>query len=45
MLWRGWGYYRDGKKAGAIADFNQALQENPYYQDAQYALDFIANNP
>jgi tetratricopeptide (TPR) repeat protein len=45
LLWRGWGYYRDGKKSDAIADFNQALQENPNYQDAQYALDFIANNP
>lgn len=45
LLWRGWGYYRDGKKAEAIADFNQALQEHPDYQDAQYALDFIANNP
>jgi tetratricopeptide (TPR) repeat protein len=45
LLWRGWGNYRDGKRSDAAADFNQALQENPYYQDAQYALDFITNNP
>jgi len=45
LLWRGWGRYRDGKKGEAIADFNAALQENPFYQDAQYALDFVATNP
>jgi tetratricopeptide (TPR) repeat protein len=45
LLWRGWGKYRDGKKAEAIADFNAALQENPFYQDAQYALDFVSTNP
>jgi len=45
LLWRGWGRYREGKRAEAIADFTAALQENPNYQDAQYALDFVATNP
>jgi tetratricopeptide (TPR) repeat protein len=45
LLWRGWGKYREGNKAEAIADFNAALQENPFYQDARYALDFVATNP
>jgi len=45
LLWRGWGRYREGKRAEAIADFTAALQENPNYQDAQYALDFVAANP
>jgi tetratricopeptide (TPR) repeat protein len=45
LLWRGWAYYRQGKQAEAIADFQQALQENPNYQDAQYALNFVYGNP
>jgi tetratricopeptide (TPR) repeat protein len=44
-LWLGWGLYRDGKKYDAITNFNLALEENPNYQDAQYALDFMKNNP
>lgn len=45
LLWRGWGRYRAGKTRDAIADFQAALQENPFYQDAQYALDFVTANP
>jgi tetratricopeptide (TPR) repeat protein len=45
LLWRGWGQYRAGKKGQAIELFNQALVENPFYQDAKYALDFVRNNP
>ncbi len=45
LLWRGWGYYRQGKLNEAIADFQQALQENPFYADAQYALNYAYNNP
>jgi tetratricopeptide (TPR) repeat protein len=45
LLWRGWGKYRAGNRNEAIADFQAALQHNPNYQDAQYALDFIASNP
>jgi tetratricopeptide (TPR) repeat protein len=45
FLWRGWAYYRQGKLTEAIADFQQALQENPNYADAQYALNYAYNNP
>jgi len=44
LLWRGWGLYRDGNAGLAIAEFNQALVENPNYQDAQYALEFVREN-
>ncbi|HEX6303719.1 MAG TPA: C39 family peptidase [Anaerolineales bacterium] len=44
LLWRGWSLYREGQTGQAIADFNQALAENPNYQDAQYALEFIREN-
>ena len=43
-LWHGWAMYRKGKISQAIADFEQALLENPNYQDAQYALDFVREN-
>ena len=45
LLWHGWGNYRLGNTNQAIADFNQALKENPNYQDAQYALDYVRQNP
>ena len=45
LLWRGWGRYRAGDRNEAIADFQAALQHNPTYQDAQYALDFVTSNP
>jgi len=45
LLWRGWGKYRAGDRSGALADFQAALDENPNYQDAQYALDFVYTNP
>ena len=41
LLWRGWGKYRMGDPFGAIEDFREALQYNPYYLDAQYALEFV----
>jgi len=44
LLWRGWGLYRQGKTAEAIASFRRALEENPNYLDAQYALDFVQEN-
>jgi tetratricopeptide (TPR) repeat protein len=44
LLWRGWGHYRLGDTTQAMDDFRQALQENPYYQDAQYALSYINQN-
>jgi len=44
-LWHGWAMYRLGKKTEAIADFQKALEENSTYQDAKYALDYMAQNP
>lgn len=44
LLWRGWGLYRDGRFDEAARQFEAALQENPNYQDAQYALDFVNAN-
>jgi len=45
LLWHGWAMYRQGNIDQAIKDFEQALVENPKYQDAQYALDFVHSNP
>jgi tetratricopeptide (TPR) repeat protein len=41
LLWRGWARYRLGDLSGAVDDFQTALEINPNYLDAQYALDFI----
>jgi tetratricopeptide (TPR) repeat protein len=45
LLWRGWGKYRAGDSIGAISDFQAALAENPFYQDAEYAIDYVNSNP
>jgi len=45
LLWHGWGLYRMGKKLQAIADWQKALEYHPGYEDAQYALNFVAANP
>ena len=45
LLWRGWGHYRQGETAAAIADFRAALAINSFYQDAQYALNFMGVDP
>jgi len=45
LLWRGWGKYRAGDSPGAISDFLAALAENPFYQDAEYAIDYVNSNP
>ncbi len=45
LLWRGWGLYRQGDSNAAIENFQAALAENPNYQDALYALDFVRANP
>jgi tetratricopeptide (TPR) repeat protein len=44
MLWRGWGFYRQGDKSQAIIYFNAALKIRPDYQDALYAIDYVTNN-
>ncbi len=43
-LWKGWALYRSGDRAGAEAQFKRALSDNPSYQDAKYALNFLASN-
>jgi tetratricopeptide (TPR) repeat protein len=45
LLWHGWAQYRMGKKLEAVSDWQKALEYHPGYQDAQYALDFVAANP
>lgn len=45
LLWSGWGKYRAGDTPAAISYFQSALEENPFYQDAEYALDYVAENP
>jgi tetratricopeptide (TPR) repeat protein len=45
LLWRGWGRYRAGETSKAIDDFNAALEENPFYEDAKYALEYVFANP
>lgn len=45
LLWRGWGLYRQGDNAGAIAAFRKAYQANVNSYDAQYALEFMGVDP
>ena len=45
LLWRGWGRYRAGETSRAMDDFQSALEENPFYQDAKYALEYVIANP
>jgi len=44
-LWRGWSLYRLGDRQGAIEAFRAALEANPTYQDARYALHFLGVTP
>ena len=43
-LWLGWAYYRDGAADKALSQFKKALYYNSNYSDAQFALDYLANN-
>ncbi len=44
LTWHGWALYRQGKRTEALKDFEQALQFNPGYLQAQYAIDFVKSN-
>ena len=44
QLWRGWGLYRQGKRAEAVESFQKALEDRPGYPDALYALDYVSKN-
>ena len=45
LLWHGWALYRQGETNKAIDDWRAALEANPTYLDAQYALDFVGAAP
>lgn len=45
LLWHGWGLYRQGDTSRAIAEWRAALEANPNYLDARYALDFVGAAP
>ena len=45
LLWHGWGLFRQGKEASAIAHFQQAYNNIPLSPDAQYALEFMGASP
>ena len=45
LLWKGWGLYRQGDKNGAVENFRKALEVNPGYQDALYALNYLGVQP
>jgi len=45
LLWRGWGFYRQGDTNAALRKFEQALEANPFYLDAEYAIDFVSSGP
>ncbi len=44
MLWRGWGFYREGKRENALNQFRAALKIRPDYEDALYAIEYVTNN-
>lgn len=41
LLWKGWGLYRAGQTFQALESFQKALEYNPNYSDAQYAIRFV----
>jgi tetratricopeptide (TPR) repeat protein len=45
LLWRGWAKFRIGEINSAIDDFREALEYNPNYIDAQYALEYLGVGP
>jgi tetratricopeptide (TPR) repeat protein len=44
LLWQGWGLYRMGDREGALASFEEALQVNPLYSDAEYGINYVLAN-
>jgi Tfp pilus assembly protein PilF len=43
-LWLGWAHFRNGDREAAKSEFLKALEENNYYADAQYALNYLLSN-
>jgi tetratricopeptide (TPR) repeat protein len=44
LLWKGWGLYRTGNKQGALDSFQAALNAQPGYEDAIYAINYVNQN-
>jgi len=45
LLWRGWARVMLNDTSGAVEDFRAALEVNPGYQDALYALEYLGVSP
>jgi len=45
LLWRGWARVMLNDTAGGVEDFRAALEINPLYHDALYALDYLGETP
>lgn len=45
LLWHGWALYRTGKTPEAIYEWRKALDANPNYTDAVYAMNFVGATP
>ena len=45
LLWRGWAQFRLGDLNSAVLNWREALKYNPFYQDAQYALEYVGSTP
>lgn len=44
LLWKGWGLYRTGNKQEAMDSFLAALEAQPGYEDAIYAINYVNQN-
>lgn len=44
LLWRGWARFRLGQRGEAREDFLRALEVNPNYADAHYALEYLSSD-
>lgn len=44
LLWNGWALYRLNRRFEAMEQFQKALDAHPGYQDAQYAMNYVASN-
>lgn len=45
LLWRGWARVMLNDTAGGVEDFRAALEINPLYHDALYALEYLGETP
>ncbi len=45
LIWRGWARFSLGNRLGAIADFREALAQNPRSTEARAALESLGATP